>query len=631
MNAQQAEQETTAVGAEDLSVRELQEKLAEQAVIGQQFGTFSGVFTPTLLTILGVIMYLREGWVVGNAGLLGAWLIILIARTITACTGLAMSSITTNIRIGAGGAFSIISQSLGLEVGGSVGIPLYLAQALAVAMYIFGFREGWRWVFPEHPALLVDLATYAVLFAIAAISANFAFRIQYLIMVIIAGSLVSVLIAAFQGSMQHPVTWWGKFPGAPEDGFSGVGFWRVFAVFFPAATGIMAGVNMSGELKTPRRSIPIGTITAIALSTVIYLVLAYWLARSATAEELISNYTIMIDRAAWGPIVLAGLLGATFSSALASLVGAPRILHALGEHRILPGGNWFAQRTPAGEPRPLEEHLGRFFTGQYLLPFQRENRPEDETRFERIVVPLDGTHFAEHALPLAKVICHTYNSHLTLVAVTPKGKAEDAAGEERNRTGYLQHIAWQLHRAQIQAETRLRSGAVAEEIHALAQEAQAELIIMSTHALPGLDRLYTGDVANKLIRILRLPLLLLRPTEQWQSRGTQFKKIARQPGRLRSCGTGAALCQSVGAQLRQRNSAALGARSGFRNGPYSRVPGERRPGAAGARLSGQSHGHRLRPGAHHSGAERGGRSGSDHARHARARRRGACDSRRQRG
>ncbi len=89
----------------------------------KKFGTFGGVFTPTVLTILGVIMYLREGWIIGNAGLLGGLLIITLGFAITLCTALAMSSITTNIRIGAGGAYAVIAQSLGLEVGGSVGIP----------------------------------------------------------------------------------------------------------------------------------------------------------------------------------------------------------------------------------------------------------------------------------------------------------------------------------------------------------------------------------------------------------------------------------------------------------------------------------------------------------------------------
>jgi amino acid transporter len=319
----------------------------------RRFGTFAGVFTPTLLTVLGVIMYLREGWVVGNAGLLGAWLIVLLAASITGFTGLSMSSITTNIRIGAGGAFSIISQSLGLEVGGSIGIPLYLAQALAVALYIFGFREGWLMLFPNHPAIVVDLGTFAALFVIAFISANLAFRVQYVILAIVAGSLISVLATFFTGVVQYPPALWGSFStsAASGSGPGTAGFWQVFAVFFPAVTGIMSGANMSGELKNPRRSIPIGTMAAIGLSTVIYLVLAYWLSRVASPSELVSNYTVMIDKALWPPIVLAGLLGATFSSGLASLVGAPRVLQALAVHDIVPGSETLAKKGSNSEPR----------------------------------------------------------------------------------------------------------------------------------------------------------------------------------------------------------------------------------------------------------------------------------------
>lgn len=319
-----------------------------------KLGTFGGVFTPTLLTILGVILFLREGWVVGNAGVLGAALIILLAFTITACTGLAMSSITTNIRIGAGGAYAIVAQSLGLEIGGALGIPRYLSQALAVTLYIFGFREGWLWIFPDHPAQLVDFTVLAILFLIAYRSAGFAMKIQYVIMAVIGVALGSIAMAAATGSMIHPlenVGLWGDFRGAPEDGFQGTDFWVVFAVFFPASTGIMAGANMSGDLKTPRRSIPLGTMSAIGVSLVIYLLLGYWLARSATPEELTSNYTVMIDKAYWGPAVLAGLLGATFSSALASLVGSARILMAMGQHRVLPYGRFLERKTAMGEPR----------------------------------------------------------------------------------------------------------------------------------------------------------------------------------------------------------------------------------------------------------------------------------------
>jgi len=315
------------------------------------YGTFAGVFTPTLLTILGVIMYLRQGSVVGNAGLGGAWIVIGLVCGIIACTAMSMSSITTNIRIGAGGAYSIISQSLGLEVGGSVGVPLYLSQALAVTMYIFGFREGWLFIFPGHPALLVDLLTFAVILGIALVSAGFAFRIQYVILAIIVVSLVSVFGTAFTGGLQYEPQMWGEFRGFPETGFQGTDMWFLFALFFPAATGIMAGANMSGELENPRRSIPLGTLAAVVVGTVVYMALAWWLARAATPQELTENYTIMIDRALWGPAVLAGLLGATFSSGLASLVGAPRILQALADSGVLPGMDRLAERTRHGEPR----------------------------------------------------------------------------------------------------------------------------------------------------------------------------------------------------------------------------------------------------------------------------------------
>lgn len=320
----------------------------------KKFGTFGGVFTPTVLTILGVIMYLREGWIIGNAGLLGGLLIITLGFAITLCTALAMSSITTNIRIGAGGAYAVIAQSLGLEVGGSVGIPRYLSQAFAVTMYIFGFREGWLFVFPSHPALLVDIATFATLYGIAYVSADFAIRVQYLIMALIGASLVSIAAAAATGSMQYglgEVQLWGDFTGTPADPTRPNSFWIVFAVFFPATTGIMAGANMSGDLKDPKRSIPVGTLAAVGVSFVIYVVLAVWLALSATPEEMVSSYTVMVDKAYWPPAVLAGLLGATFSSALASLVGAGRILQAMGAHRVVPKADWLAHLAPDGEPR----------------------------------------------------------------------------------------------------------------------------------------------------------------------------------------------------------------------------------------------------------------------------------------
>ncbi|MFT7585358.1 MAG: solute carrier family 12 sodium/potassium/chloride transporter 2 [Cellvibrionaceae bacterium] len=310
------------------------------------FNTFEGVFLPTLLTILGAVMYLRTGWVVGNAGILGGFLIITISNVITLCTGLSISAIATNIRVGAGGSFSIISQSLGLEVGGSVNLPFYIAQAISVAFYIFAFAEGWQTIFPSHSLIIVLFAAYAVCFLVAFTSVELAAQIRYPILLIVAFSLFSAFLGAtayFRSSPLITPQAWGDF--------SGGSFWQVFAVFFPAVTGVLAGVNLSGTLRSPRQSIPMGTIGAIIVSYVVYMILAYWTSVVATPQELVGNFAVMVDKAAFGWAIQAGILAATFSAALNSLVGAPRILQAMAAHRVVPFGPLLAQETETGEPR----------------------------------------------------------------------------------------------------------------------------------------------------------------------------------------------------------------------------------------------------------------------------------------
>ncbi|MBU2906316.1 amino acid permease [Arenibacter algicola] len=314
------------------------------------FGTFAGVFTPTTLTILGVIMYIRQPWVVGNAGVVGALGIVLLSVAITLTTALSLSSITTNIRIGSGGAFSLISQSLGLEIGGAIGIPFYFAQSIAVAMYIFGFREGLQTLTPDINPVILDLVIFAVVMGIAFISTSFAFKIQFVILGIIVLSLVSIYGSLFVNELNFNIQWIGQYPGSVENDFGGSSFWTVFAVFFPAVTGVMAGANMSGDLTNPRKSIPVGTISSVIITTIIYISLIFVAAVIASPDELAKNYNIFIDKALFGPIVLAGLLGATLSSALGSFVGAPRILLALGEKNILPKSKELAKKSKKGEP-----------------------------------------------------------------------------------------------------------------------------------------------------------------------------------------------------------------------------------------------------------------------------------------
>ena len=286
-------------------------------------------------------MYLRLGWVVGNAGFLGALAIILMAKAVTICTGLSMSSITTNIRIGAGGAYSIISKSLGLEAGGSIGIPLYIAQTLSAALYIIGFTEGWLRIFPDHTPIIVSSVAWISLLTASYISAQFAIRIQYIIMTVMGISLLSFFLTPAKPVADFVMI--GKFENAD--------FWKVFAIFFPAVTGIMAGANMSGDLKDPRRSIPMGTISSIIVTMILYIGIAYVVAKVSTLAELRSNQMILVDKAFWGPAVIAGIMGATLSSALGSMLGAPRVLQALAEQRTVPLYKIFAAKTKKNEPR----------------------------------------------------------------------------------------------------------------------------------------------------------------------------------------------------------------------------------------------------------------------------------------
>ncbi len=304
-------------------------------------GTFEGVFTPTILTIIGVILYLRLGWVVGSVGLGGAILIIVLSHVATITTGFSLSSMTTNVRIGAGGFYSLISRSLGLEAGAATGLPLYFSQAFSVALYIIGFSEAWRNIFPAHTVQVVVTVTLFLLAVLSFVGVKAAMKVQYVIMGAIVLSLLSFFFGRGQG--EGPILYWSQSPDVP--------FWKVFAIFFPAVTGIAAGAAMSGDLKDPKRSLPVGILSAIGIGLVIYILIAIWYAVMANPDQLRSDYTIMIDLAFWRWPVIAGIMGATLSSALGSLVGAPRILMALARDRLVPFPKTLAATSAKGEPR----------------------------------------------------------------------------------------------------------------------------------------------------------------------------------------------------------------------------------------------------------------------------------------
>jgi solute carrier family 12 (sodium/potassium/chloride transporter), member 2 len=321
------------------------------------FGTFSGVFTPTIVTILGVILYLRQGWLVGSGGLLGAWLIIVLCVTITMTTALSLSSIATNTRLHAGGAYAIISRSLGKETGASIGLLLYIAQSMAIAMYLFGFRDGWLFMFPNHNPFYIDIMCFISIFAIAKLSTKMAFRLQYLVITITGLCILSVSWAPFESSQS--IEWIGSFQG---NGYQG--FWNSFAIFFPGVTGILAGSNLSGELRNPRHSIPRGTLMAVIVSTSIYLWLAYVYAASVPSAELLENYNVMSKISLFPSLIPIAIVCATFCSALATLVGAPRILNALAKDGLIPLSGVLKKTDHRNEPSNAI-----VFTGILLLIF----------------------------------------------------------------------------------------------------------------------------------------------------------------------------------------------------------------------------------------------------------------------
>ncbi len=292
-------------------------------------GTFGGVFTPSLLTILGVIMYLRFGWVVGNVGLVGTLVIVTLSTSITFLTGLSIAAIATDQRVRTGGAYYMISRSLGIETGGAVGIPLFLAQALSVALYTVGFAEAVVGAFPGFDARTVGVVTTVAVAALALISARVAIRSQYIIMGAIALSLISLALGSPLDPDNTEATV-RTINNAREP------FWAVFAVFFPAVTGIMAGVNMSGDLADPGRSIPRGTFAAIAVGYVIYMALPILLVTRADTASLLVDPLVMRRVSLWGDAILLGVWGATLSSAVGSILGAPRVLQALARDGVLP-------------------------------------------------------------------------------------------------------------------------------------------------------------------------------------------------------------------------------------------------------------------------------------------------------
>lgn len=300
------------------------------------FGTMP-VYLTTLSTILGAILFLRFGYAVAHTNFFGTLGIILIGHLITIPTALAVAEIATNQRVEGGGAYFIISRSFGLNTGGAIGIALYLSQAISVAFYVIAFSESfvpllqdvpeqYTWIVNKQVIALVSMGLLSVL--MISRGADVGMQALYVVagvliisigMFLFGKPLIEPSEVDFRATVQNP-----------DD------FFHVFTIIFPAFTGVVAGLGLSGSLKNPKQSIPAGTLLATVTGLIVYIIIAYKMATSFSPDTMNDDPLAMQQVALWGPIIPIGLACASISSALGSIIVAPRTLQAMGIDRIFP-------------------------------------------------------------------------------------------------------------------------------------------------------------------------------------------------------------------------------------------------------------------------------------------------------
>ncbi|XP_076355508.1 solute carrier family 12 member 2-like isoform X1 [Tachypleus tridentatus] len=362
-----------------------------------KFGWIKGVLIRCLLNIWGVMLFLRLSWVVGQAGIGLALVVVLLATVVTILTTLSMSAICTNGEVRGGGTYYMISRSLGPEFGGAIGLIFSLANAVAVAMYVVGFGETVRDVLLLQNLSIVDagmndvriigICTVFVLLGITLIGTEWETKAQIVLLIILLVAMFDFVIGSFippsvSQQARGFIGYNGKLASenfVPQ--FRGETFFSVFSIFFPAATGILAGANISGDLKDPQSSIPKGTFLAIVISSLSYMLFAV-IAGCVTYRDsngiealvengtlslltncsfgeneicpfgLMNNYQVMEMVSGFGPLIYAGIFAATLSSALTSLVSAPKVFQALCRDKIFPKIEYFGKGFGKnGEPR----------------------------------------------------------------------------------------------------------------------------------------------------------------------------------------------------------------------------------------------------------------------------------------
>uniref|UniRef100_A0A9J8BET1 Solute carrier family 12 member 2 n=1 Tax=Cyprinus carpio carpio TaxID=630221 RepID=A0A9J8BET1_CYPCA len=379
-----------------------------------KFGWVKGVLIRCMLNIWGVMLFIRMSWIVGQAGIALSCAIVLMAIVVTSITGLSTSAIATNGFVRGGGAYYLISRSLGPEFGGSIGLIFAFANAVAVAMYVVGFAETVVELLDSIDALMTDeindirivgTLTVILLLGISVAGMEWEAKAQIVLLVILVAAICNYFIGSFiplkskesQGFFGYNAAIMMENMG--PDFRDDETFFSVFAIFFPAATGILAGANISGDLEDPQSAIPKGTLLAILITGVVYIAVAIsngsCIVRDATGDDndtivsslenctdaactlgydfsickeggckygLLNDFQVMSLVSGFGPLITAGIFSATLSSALASLVSAPKVFQALCKDKLYPGMHVFAKGYGKNK-EPLRAYVLTFIIG----------------------------------------------------------------------------------------------------------------------------------------------------------------------------------------------------------------------------------------------------------------------------
>lgn len=337
-----------------------------------KLGTINGVFVPCCLNILGVVVFLRLSWATGQAGVLGVSGMLAVAELQAVLTVLSVAAMVSNGNMKGGGSYFMMSRSLGPELGGAMGILFYVAFAVGVSFYTIGFATEVKDTFFAHHethwtiVIISSLALFLVLLVSYMGAAFFTGINVPLFIVQFATIFIAIFAMWFQtdskdlknGGEYHPPSIHSfddvLLPDFTDDDQckGKCSYHIIFGIIFPAATGIMEGANLSGDLAQPSKSIGKGTLMAVGLSVLCYYLLIVSFGFVFPRATMVKN-TIALQDTCWSEyVVILGVMVCTLSSALGAVFGGSRVLQALAADDIIPGISFFAKGTKKGnEPR----------------------------------------------------------------------------------------------------------------------------------------------------------------------------------------------------------------------------------------------------------------------------------------